>query len=74
MTLQKLAINNNQLSGPIPATWSSLTQLKAPYLFNNTALSGCIPASWGPQFEPDFDAEYFVLEGTGLTGICGQTS
>lgn len=66
-------LNNNNLSLRIPKSWSKLTALTAAYLYNNPALKGCVPSSWKAQFADDFDADYYLLEGTGLTGFCGTS-
>lgn len=71
--LQTLVLNNNNLSHSVPKTWAELKQLQAVYLYNNQELTGCVPKSWKAQFAEDFDADYFLLEGTGLTGFCGTS-
>jgi hypothetical protein len=71
--LEKLVLNNNNLSLSVPPSWSQLKSLKAAYLYNNGELKGCAPSSWKAQFAPDFDADAYIVEGTGLTGFCATS-
>lgn len=71
--LTTLVLNNNKLSLSVPPTWSQLASLTSAYLYNNSELAGCLPAGWKARFAADYDAEYYLLEGTGLSGYCGTS-
>jgi hypothetical protein len=71
--LRTLVLNNNNLSLSVPPSWANMPSLRAPYLYNNSELKGCVPKSWKAQLPRDFDASYYLMDGTGLTGFCGTS-
>lgn len=70
--LEKLALNDNDLAGTIPASYGNFKCLTDLYLYNNPGLTGCIPASLKSQLEvsPGFAIQDFVMDATKLEGFC----
>jgi hypothetical protein len=74
--LEKLVLNDNNLRGPVPATWGNLDNLKDIYLFNNPGLTGCLPAAWknrlhlSPAGFQQAEADDLLRDGTAIKGFC----
>ncbi len=51
--LEEMHMLSNQLTGPLPATWSHLQKLRQLYLARN-ALTGTLPADWSTMTSLQF--------------------
>jgi hypothetical protein len=72
--LEELHLNNNSLTGTVPAAWGSCDRLRRVWLLANPQLSGCLPAAWRSKVNVDVavgeDGPVYLTRGTNITGFC----